>query len=186
MNRSDYRKGLVIFKPPEQDRTIKLSDGRAWSSAKEGVVFFETGKYRYYTSGVWIGKLLNLLVRATRVQEIGLRIDADKIKSVPEWLYGVHGFNHVLTGRFRIEDLDKFAEFFDAIASYGVWDCYGLSSEFKSEGVFKQLPQALHHCERYPFLVEVDLDSVLLGYVRPQKSIEELTSALSQIGTSKP
>jgi hypothetical protein len=81
-----------------------------------------------------------------------------------------------------MEDVDKFAEFFDAIGSYGIWDCYGLSSEVGSEAVFEELSKALHHSERYPFLVEVDLDAVLLGYVRPDRSIEEVTSALSQLG----
>jgi len=186
LTRSNYRAGLVIYKPPGQDRRLKLSDGRTWSSSEEGVIFFETGRYRDYTSGAWIRKLLNVLVVATGVQEIGLRIDAGKVMNVPEWLYESNDLDRVLTGRFRIGDLDKFAEFFDAIGSYGVWDCYGLGSEFESEAVFEPLPEALHHCERYQFLVEVDLDAVLLGYVRPQKSIEELTLALSQIGTSRP
>src|SRR5688572_3066914 len=74
MTRSNYSKGLVIYTPPEQNRTLKLDDGRYWSSSEEGVVFFETGRYRYYTSGAWIAKLLNVLARATRVQEVGLRI----------------------------------------------------------------------------------------------------------------
>jgi hypothetical protein len=186
MTRTNYRaQGLVIYAPPDGNRSLKLSDGRTWNSSEEGVVFFETGRYRDYTGGAWIKKLLDVLIDAVPVAQIGLRIDAAKIKKIPEWLYEVHDSDRVLTGRFGIGDLGKFVEFFDMTGSYGVWDCYGLSSEFEPKTVFEPLPDALHHCERYQFLVEVDLDAVLLGYVRPTDNPDRLIAALRSVDEQK-
>jgi hypothetical protein len=178
----DPTTGLVIYAPPDQNRTLILDDGRTWNSSEEGVVFFETGRYGDYTSGAWIRKLLDVLIGATAVSQMGLRIDAGKIKKIPEWLHEARDSRRVLTGRFGIGDLDRFIQFFHATGSYGVWDCYGLSPQLEPTTVFEPLPDAFHHCERYPFVVEVDLDSVLLGYARPQKGVQELVLALSEIG----
>lgn len=184
MNRTNYQaaRRLVVYAPPDGNRSLTLSDGRTWNSSEEGVVFFETGRYRDYTSGAWIKKLLNVLVRATSSRRIGLRIDAARIDKIPSWLSEKQNLNDILIGRFDTGHIDKFIEFFDATGSYGVWDCYGLSSEFEAKTDFEPLPEALEHCERYQFLVEIDLDAVLLGYVRPQKSAQELALALYDIG----
>jgi hypothetical protein len=187
MTKTDYHraKGLVIHAPPDGNRSLKLSDGRIWNSREAGVVFFETATYGDFTSAEWIGKLLDVLVRATSSRRIGLRIEPARIEQIPAWLSEPHKVNDILTARFDSEHLDEIVEFFDSAASYGVWDFYGLGSELEAT-TLEPLLNELNRCERYRFMVEVDLDGMLLGYARPQQSIGELASALSRIGTSKP
>jgi hypothetical protein len=69
---------------------------------------------------------------------------------------------------------------FDDHANYGSWNFYGGES-LSLRGEVERIPEVLTRSERFPFLVELDLDSILMGYVHPGANLDHVLLELGKL-----
>lgn len=183
-----FGKGLTIYAPPNANRPIKLSAHRTWNSVADGVVFFETSSYGDFTNGKWIMNLLQELARETATNKIGLRVDPLRFNNIPPWFSGVQIASGVMTAQFSVTDLERLRDFYNSEASCETWSFFGLEIGCGAAVVFESLLCSLNAgSANYRFLVEVDLDGTLVGFVRPNQNIQSIramASVLSAIRTN--
>lgn len=170
---------LTVYDPRFIDRTFKLVDGRVWSSIGSDVVFFESDDYSTYTNSEVLSKLLTSLVLECPVSKIGVRTPDTNMISSLEWADDRSISQQLGFAIIDVALLDRLIERFDKAADYGVWDFYGLPTGFQGFDRLQTFPEILTDFERFQFVVEVDLDGILMGYARPiysqfDRLIEEL------------
>lgn len=175
---------LTIYDPRYTDRTFRLPDKRNWSSKDNHVLFFESDDYSTYTSSGVLKELLSSLAVECQVAKIGLRtLDTNMILSM-EFVDQRSVSQNVAFAIIDTAMLDLFIERFERGADYGVWNFYGLHTGFQDLGRLKGFPEILTDAKSFEFVVEVDLDGILMGYARPiHFQFDQLIAKLKRICT---
>jgi hypothetical protein len=175
---------LTVYDPRSTDRTFKLPDGESWSSSGSRVLFFESDDYSTYTSSEFLKKLLSSLAVACQFAKIGLRTPDTNVISSLEFADERLVSQNVAFAVIDVALLDRFIERFERAGDYGVWDFYGLPPGFQDLGRLKAFPEVLTDVDRFEFVIEVDLDGILMGYARPINSeFDQLIEELKRICT---
>ena len=175
-------KGLAVYDPRSQDRIFMLDQAESWSSKEANVLFFETEDYRSYSSGEYVGKLLKALISESKVPKIAIRISNFKYELSRTWLERNYISGDVLIGIANVNSLDQVIQLFDEYADYQTWNFYGLGSDSYDLKMIKPFPEVLKYTHLFPFVLELDLDGMLLGYIAPKSDLDFLTDTLQNLG----
>ena len=133
-------KGLTIYDPRFQDRTLKTGKGKFWSSKENNVLFFETEDYDLYSDSEYVGGLLKILISESKVAKVGLRVsnfkyDLSRVRLERKCLLG-----NTLVGVVSSSSLSQVLELFNEYADYQTWDFYGLESNLSNLRVLEAFP----------------------------------------------
>jgi len=159
---------LVIYDSDEADKVIQIDEeGAKWSSRKEGVIFFESGNYRLYTSAQVLRGLLDLLITSAEVSHVAIRVSYFLGDAPPPFLRNASLHQEILRGVITVEMVDELAHLFQLKGSWEVWTFCGLSDAFNDTPPNLEFPEILKLSKRFPFVLEIDLDALMQGYVKP-------------------
>lgn len=147
-------------------------------------MFFETDVYSLYTDSRFVGALLTLLISETKAPKLGLRVLGSRIAKSPYW-FEQSASSTQWIGIVNSGEVSQVVDLFDKQAKYGVWDFYGLESSFPDPGLLKGFPDLLETARIFPFVVEIDLDSILMGFTRPGLNPERLIERLRIVAPSR-
>ncbi len=175
---------LNVYDPRQTgfDIHIDATGTRFWNTADHDVVFFETRSYGYYSHASHFQRLLEVVAKRTCCEFIGFRISPKgEVKSVPCSLAGID-LDDAWGGGIGRESLGELMAFFDETASYEAWTFYGLGAKPHDPSILLPFEKALESFMRYKFVVCVDLDGGMWGYVMPHGDMDILISEIKTAG----
>lgn len=160
-------KGITVYDPRVQDREFILANSKVWSSARSNVVFFESDDYSIYTSPEFLRRVLTCLIAHCSVTKVGVRTNEAVLASSFEDAEGPYALGNAVSGIFDLARLECLIELFEKEGDHGIWDFYGLPAEFQDVHRLTSFPEVLKDIDLFVFVIEVDLDGMLMGYARP-------------------
>ncbi len=173
--------GLAIYDPRNNDRIFKLSNSEIWHSRGTELLFFETDDRSRFTNGRWLITLVDLLRDETQPSEIELCVEPSPKCANPKWISDAVSDDKRLLGKLRPHALDDLRSFYDAYAMYGRWVFRGLRSPGQMRSNTAYLPDILTSPESLAFYVEIDLDGMLIGFVRLSPATEGVIDKLAAL-----
>ena len=156
---------LKVYNPEVEGRIFKLDGPVIWDSRREGSIFFETDKYEFFTDRNAVERLLAKLIQLTHSGSLGVRISPIHELKAPSWLTEGSISEGLFLGRLKLEDLSKLCDYFDEVGNHETWTFYGLESGIGDTIQFRPFPTVLKEIGTFFFVVEIDLDGILIGFL---------------------
>lgn len=171
---------LTVHDPRLHDRVFVLEDGNCWHSLGTDIVVFETENYAKFTDGLWLGKLLKVLIEQAGAAQFRLRVHPPPSGNLPDWLRHIKIDHGHLSCTVRSEDVDQFAALYDSKSDYGIWTFHASQLPYDTNSD-KSLPEVVLASAQVGFHLEVDLDGLAIGFVRSQYTPDSAVAALSSV-----
>jgi hypothetical protein len=169
-----HASGLKVYDPRHENRCFQLADGNYWNSKGTKIVFFETDNYQCFSDAEWLSNLLTMLISFSEATKTAIKVSGYHDPEQPEWLKDAFVDDNTITGWIDNTHLSVLCKYYENKATFQVWNYYGLRHETFDREVLLSFPEVLMRTTNFCYLVEIDLDGILLGYLNPNISIDIL------------
>jgi len=188
-SQSGGRWSSVLLSDPTRGQTRHIHIDTTVSIANLGVAVFECDEYSIYSDADCVAELIHLALSAWQSTSLALSIHPSphllpiKYEFPSSWSVLVR---EAKTLRIEITKLclGEFTAFFDSIADREEWT-FALPNNSEMNGVELgnlsiRFPDSLVELRWWNFLLSVDLDGMLIGFIRLGSQFEEFKRLLQQ------